>query len=68
MGQEAIDFYADDLGYVLRKSNITEPVMESILLPDITGNITNTIWSFPPYHVRPYQFKVLPVAIIFAHR
>jgi len=27
MGQEAIDFYADDLGYVLRKPNITEPVI-----------------------------------------
>jgi len=24
MGQEAIIFYADDLGYVLRKPNITE--------------------------------------------
>jgi len=28
MGQEAIVFYVNDLGYVLRKPNITEPVIK----------------------------------------
>ena len=30
--------------------------------------IADTIRLCPPYHVRPYQFKILPVVIIFAHR
>ena len=42
--------------------------MESILLPDITWNIADTIWSSPRYHGEAYECKIQSVVIIIAHR
>ena len=55
MGQEDIDFYADDLGYVLRKPNITEPV---IIENNQTIGINKIIPDIKPIHATYLNFVV----------
>ena len=42
--------------------------MENIVRFLIYGIIADTIWLSPRYHARPYQCKIWPTVIIFAHR
>jgi hypothetical protein len=42
--------------------------MENILVFEIYGRITDTIWIFPQYHGGAYECKIWSVVIIIAHR
>jgi len=42
--------------------------MENILVSEIYGKITDTIWTSPQYHGGAYEYKIWPVGIIIAHR
>ena len=43
-------------------------LMETSPIIRFSAKITDTIWSSPRYHGRDYEYKISPVAIIFAHR